>query len=67
VEPGRKLTLVRQLVATVLGIVVIIDALISPADIAQWVAGLVLIGILPLDALIVARKGGDRPSPRQPN
>jgi hypothetical protein len=57
---ASKLTLFRQFVATLLGIVVIIDALVSPAKITQWVAGLVLIGILPVDALIAARKGGNQ-------
>lgn len=55
----------RHLVSTVLGVVVIVDAIISPAKVVQWVAGLVLLGIIPVDALLAARKGGDQ-SKKQP-
>lgn len=49
---GGRLTLFRELVATLLGVAVIIDALVSPATVAQWVAGLVLLGIIPIDAVL---------------
>ena len=49
---GGRLTLFRELVATLLGVAVIVDALVSPAPIAQWVAGLVLLGIIPIDAVL---------------
>ena len=48
----RRLPMFRELVATALGAAVIIDALVSPATVAQWVAGLVLLGIIPIDAVL---------------
>ena len=62
-EGGRqisRLTLLRQLVATGLGSAVIVDALVSPASTAQWVAGLILLGIIPVDGLLAHRRGEDR-------
>ena len=56
---GRRLSLFRELVATGLGAAVIIDALVSKPTIGQWVAGLVLLGIIPIDAVLARLRACD--------
>lgn len=58
---GTRLVLFRELVATLLGAGVIIDAMTTPATVAQWVAGLVLLGIIPVDAVLarLRARGGN--------
>lgn len=41
-----------RLASYLLGVAVIVDALVTPASIAQWVAGLVLVGIVPPEAVV---------------
>jgi hypothetical protein len=50
--PGpRHHLLLFRLAAFALGTAVIIDAMTTPAAIVQWVAGLVLIGLVPPEAI----------------
>lgn len=52
------LVLVRQVVCFVLGVAVLVDALLATkVALVQWLAGLGLIGILPLDASLAAFLG----------
>ena len=40
-----------RLVSFALGVVVIVDALVQHASAVQWVAGLILVGIVPPEAV----------------
>jgi hypothetical protein len=61
VDRARDLTdLARQILILVLGVAVIVDALFRPHTRAvQWIVGLILLGIVPLDAGL-ARLGRHR-------
>jgi hypothetical protein len=57
VDRARNLTdLARQIILLTLGVAVIIDALVTHARPVQWIVGLILLGIVPLDASL-ARLG----------
>lgn len=60
-DRARDLTdLARQILILALGVAVIIDALIKPhARAVQWIVGLILLGIVPLDVGL-ARLGRHR-------
>lgn len=61
VERARDLTdLARQILLLVLGLAVTIDALVTHARTVQWVVGLILLGIVPLDAGLGRRFGRRR-------
>jgi hypothetical protein len=50
-DPGH-LTAWARVASYLLGAAVIIDALVSHASAVQWVAGLILVGIIPPEAVI---------------
>jgi hypothetical protein len=55
-----------RLASYALGVAVIIDALVQQASATQWVAGLVLVGIVPPEAIVqaVRRRSAREPSQR---
>jgi hypothetical protein len=53
-----NLVLLLRLASYLLGVAVIVDAIVAHAEVVQWVAGLVLVGIIPPEAVVrLARRG----------
>jgi hypothetical protein len=62
----NRLSALRQGIILALGVFVIIDAsLVHAADLIEWTAGLVLVGIVPIDAIFTWWHNG-RSSPGPP-
>lgn len=62
-EPAARLAGWARLASFVLGVAVIVDALAGSAPAIQWVAGLILVGIVPPEAVASAwrKANGRRP------
>lgn len=66
--PNGWPTRIRQTVVLALGVVVILNATFShAADVIEWTAGLVLIGIVPVEAVFAWwHAGRQQPNPPAP-
>jgi hypothetical protein len=65
---STRFSLLRQSIILALGVFVIIDAsLVHAADLIEWTAGLVLIGIVPIDAIFTWWHNGHSPPPSVPS
>ena len=53
-SPEARWILIFRLLSFLLGAAVIIDALVVRASVIQWVTGLVLVGIVPPEAIAYA-------------
>jgi hypothetical protein len=67
-HPNGRFTLLRQGVIICLGIVVILNATFyHDADVIEWTAGLILIGLVPIEAVFAWwRPPGSSPKPPEP-
>jgi hypothetical protein len=67
-HPNGRFTLLRQTVIIVLGVVVILNATFyHEADVIEWTAGLILIGLVPIEAVFAWwRPSGSSPKLPEP-